>query len=136
MKQTKIYKTRIGANLAILFAKVKNYFNGSHYVAETFTTKYNTDTKDYIIEHYTMTRDEEQVFQKAVAEQQSLIANLVLSQNIKQENKLKAVEKNRQNQLAKNKAKKSLPVVTDSPKMIATSKPKRQYNKIKLENKV
>jgi hypothetical protein len=145
MKTTKVYKTQIGTKLAILKAKLKNFFNGSHYVAETFTTRYNNDTKEYTLEHYTMTHDEEKQFNAAVAEQQLKIAELIESQmaeKSKAEKWADDVERNRQKQLAENESKKNTNTTakpkapkTDTPKMVA-GKPKRKYTKPnKVDNK-
>ena len=154
MKTTKVYKTKIGTKLAILKAKLKNFFNGSHYVAETFTTRYNNDTKEYTLEHYTMTHDEEKQFNAAVAEQQAKIMEMFMptiaetasptleQQKAKAEKWAEDVERNRQKQLAENKSKKNTNTTvkpkapkTDTPKMVA-GKPKRKYTKPnKVDNK-
>lgn len=142
MKTTKVYKTRIGTKLAILTAKLKNFFNGSHYVAETFTTKYNNETKEYTLEHFTMTREEEKQLHDAIKEQQAKIAELIIAeaptmerQKTKEQKWAEDVERNRQKQLAENKSKKTAKAPakpkapkTDTPKMVA-NKPKRKYNK-------
>lgn len=117
MKTTKVYKTWIGTRTAILMAKIRNLFNGSHYVAETFTTKFNKETKEYTLEHYTMTHDEEQQFNEAMALQQAKIIELAKAeiveeaptmqrQKSKEEKWAEDVERNRQKQLAENKSKK------------------------------
>ena len=138
MKTSKTYKTKIGTKLAILKAKLKNFFNGSHYVAETFTTKYNKETKEYTLEHFTMTREEDKQLHDAIKEQQSKIAELIISeaptmerQKTKEQKWAEDVERNRQKQLAENKSKKpAKPKApkTDTPKMVA-NKPKRKYTK-------
>lgn len=138
MKRTKVYKTKIGTKFAILKAKLKNFFNGSHYVAETFTTKYNKETKEYTLEHFTMTREEDKQLHDAIKEQQSKIAELIISeaptmerQKTKEQKWAEDVERNRQKQLAENKSKKpAKPKApkTDTPKMVA-NKPKRKYTK-------
>ena len=138
MKTTKVYKTKIGTKFAIIKAKLKNFFNGSHYVAETFTTKYNKETKEYTLEHFTMTREEDKQLHDAIKEQQSKIAELIISeaptmerQKTKEQKWAEDVERNRQKQLAENKSKKpAKPKApkTDTPKMVA-SKPKRKYTK-------
>lgn len=154
MKTTKVYKTRIGTKLAILKAKLKNFFNGSHYVAETFTTRYNNDTKEYTLEHYTMTHDEEKQFNAAVAEQQAKIMHMfmptiaepaspTLEQQEKAEKWAEDVERNRQKQLAENQVKKApknpakpKAPKTDTPKMTTAAKPKRKYTKVNnIDNK-
>ena len=76
MTKTKMYQTKLGAKFAILKGRIKSYFAGSHYVAETYTLKYNTATKEYAVEHYTMTRDEDQTFQKAMIAKQLEIEKL------------------------------------------------------------
>ena len=138
MKTTKVYKTRIGTKLAILTAKLKNFFNGSHYVAETFTTKYNSETKEYTLEHYTLTREEDRQINDAIAAEQARIIQMVVDeaptmerQKTKEEKWAEDVERNRQKQLAENKAKKPAKPKTpktDTPKMVA-NKPKRKYTK-------
>jgi hypothetical protein len=77
MTKTKMYQTILGARFAILRGRIKSFFTGSHYVAETYTLKYNTATKEYVVEHYTMTRDEEQMLHKALAAKQQEIERLV-----------------------------------------------------------
>lgn len=138
MKTTKVYKTKIGTKFAIIKAKLKNFFNGSHYVAETFTTKYNKETKEYTLEHFTMTREEAKQLNDAIKEHQSKIAELIIAeaptmerQKTKEEKWAEDVERNRQKQLAENKSKKpAKPKApkTDTPKMVA-NKPKRKYTK-------
>ena len=76
MTKTKMYQTKLGAKFGILKGRIKSYFAGSHYVAETYTLKYNTATKEYAVEHYTMTRDEEQMLHKAMAVKQQEIERL------------------------------------------------------------
>ena len=80
MRTTKVYKTKIGTKFAILKAKLKNFFNGSHYVVETFSTKYNTDTKEYTLEHYTLTREEDRQIKDAIAAEQARIMQMVVDE--------------------------------------------------------
>jgi len=142
MKTTKVYKTKIETKLAILMARVKNFFNGSHYVAETFTTKYNKETKEYTLEHFTMTYAEEKQFNETMAEQQAKIIELAKAVEVptlerkktKEEKWAEDVERNRQKQLAENKDKKVKSTKTPAkPKTKTTptmeAKPKRKYNK-------
>lgn len=122
MKTTKVYKTKLGAKLAIGFAKIRNFFGGSHYVAETFTTRFNTETNEYSVEHFTMTRDEEQKFHNAIAEQQAIIAELMETEKQTQPNKQQQPKQpKQQSQVKQNNS--------ETPNMNA--KPKRKYYKPK-----
>ena len=128
MKTTKVYKTKLGAKLAIGFAKIRNFFGGSHYVAETFTTRFNTETKEYSVEHFTMTRDEEQKFHNAIAEQQAIIAELMET-----ERQTKQTKPQQPKQPKQYKQPKQQPQVkqnnSETPNMNA--KPKKKYYKPK-----
>lgn len=117
MTQSKTYKSKIAAKFGILFSRIKNKFNGSKLVAETYTLKYNTTTKEYIVVCNTMTEAEEQEFHIAIAEQQAKIMELmlqtdiepaspILEQQAKAEKWAADVERNRQKQLAESKTKK------------------------------
>jgi hypothetical protein len=66
MTTTKVYKTMIGARMAIMLGRIKRFFKGSHYVAETYTLKFEKADKSYIVEHYAMTHDEERRFHEAL----------------------------------------------------------------------
>lgn len=124
MKTTKVYKTKIGAKLAIAFAKIRNYFNGSHYVAETFTTRFNTETNEYSVEHFTMTRDEEQKFHNALAEQQAAIIELMETEKQTQPKKQQQPKQPKQYKQPQVKQNNS-----ETPNMNA--KPKKKYYKPK-----
>ena len=45
MTTTKVYKTMIGARMAIIMGRIKSFFKGSHYVAETYTLKFEKADK-------------------------------------------------------------------------------------------
>ncbi|CAB4142250.1 hypothetical protein UFOVP449_7 [uncultured Caudovirales phage] len=66
MKTTKIYKTYFGLKAAIFIAKIKNLFNRNRYVSETFNLKYNKETKEYILEHQTLTHEENEIVNEAI----------------------------------------------------------------------
>jgi hypothetical protein len=76
MTTSKIYKTMIGARLAILMGRIKSFFKGGHYVAETFTLKYSKADKTYELVHYTMTHDEKRLFDEAIAIKQQEIVEV------------------------------------------------------------
>ena len=135
----------IGARMSIVMGRIKSFFNGSHYVAETYSLKYDKVGKLYHVEHYTMTREEEKQFHDALKIKEQEIVQMagknyvdnyspILEQQAKAEKWAADVEKNRQKQLAENKDKKvNKPATqkkpkTDTPKMVA-NKPKRKYNK-------
>jgi hypothetical protein len=117
MTQSKTYKSKIAAKFGILFSRIKNKFNGTKLVAESYTLKYNTTTKEYLVISVTMTEAEEQEFHIAIAEQQAKIMQMMiptaaepasptLEQQAKAEKWAADVERNRQKQLAESKAKK------------------------------
>ena len=124
MKTTKVYKTKLGAKLAIGFAKIRNFFGGSHYVAETFTTRFNTETSEYSVEHFTMTRDEEQKFHNALAEQQAAIIELMETEKQTQPKKQQQPKQPKQYKQPQVKQNNS-----ETPNMNA--KPKKKYYKPK-----
>jgi len=122
MTQSKTYKSKIAAKFGILFSRIKNKLNGSKLVAETYTLKYNTKTKEYLVISVTMTEAEEKEFHIAIAEQQAKIMEMMIPTNADasltlEQQKAKAekwaadVERNRQKQLAENKSKKESEVV-------------------------
>lgn len=76
MTTTKVYKTMIGARMAIMLGRIKRFFKGSHYVAETYTLKFEKADKSYIVEHYTMTHDAERRFLEALKIKQQEIAKV------------------------------------------------------------
>jgi len=144
MTQSKTYKSRIAAKFGILFNRIKNKFNGSKLVVENYTIKYNTKTKEYTVVMNFMTEAEEAEFNKAIAEQQVRIMEMMtlneagmptLERQVKAEKWADAVEKNRQKQLAENKSKKkpTEKIVTDIKNrgVYTEAKPKRKYNKTK-----
>ena len=112
-----MYQTKLGAKLGILKSRIKSYFAGSHYVAETYTLKYNTATKEYAVEYYTMTRDEEQMLHKAMAVKQQEIERLA-----KMEKELEIAEL----------ADQVMNGEVDMPTMKA-DKPKKRYYKPKAK---
>ena len=144
MTTTKIYKSVIGARLAILIGRVKSFFTGSHYVAEHYTLKFDKATKEYQVVHYTMTREEKHQFDEAIAvKQQELIQ---MAEQMKTEMETTTVttattEAPKMNakpkQPAKPKAKK--PDTTNVTQKTASDKPKKKYyhnkNKKKSANK-
>ena len=133
MTTTKVYKTMIGARMAILIGRIKSFFKGSHYVAESYTLKYNKTEKTYTVNHYTLTHDEKSQMDEAIAIKQQELIQLAefikngtestttttatteapkMSAKPKVETKKQKadkwaedVEKNRQKQLAENKKK-------------------------------
>lgn len=114
MTQSKTYKSKIAARFGILWSRIKNKFNGSKLVVETYTMKYNTATKECTVDMNFMTEAEEQQFHIAIAEQQARIAELIMNeaptmerQKTKEEKWAEDVERNRQKQLAENKSKKA-----------------------------
>ena len=130
----------IGARMAITMGRIKSFFKGSHYVAESYTLKFDKADNSYIVEHYTMTHDEEKQFYEAVAEQQAKIMKMMMPTNepvipiidiqkSKEEKWAEDVEKNRQKQLAQNKKVTAKPKTQTTPTMEA--KPKRKYYKPK-----
>ena len=124
----------IGARMAITIGRIKSFFKGSHYVAESYTLKYNKTEKTYTVSHYTMTHDEKSQMDEVIAAKQKLLIQMAedlkvqtestttttaTTQSPKMSAKTKAptkkekaekwaadVEKNRQKQLAENKTKK------------------------------
>jgi hypothetical protein len=76
MTTTKVYKTMIGARMAIMLGRIKRFLKGSHYVAETYTLKFEKADKSYIVEHYAMTHDEERRFHEALKIKQQEIAKV------------------------------------------------------------
>jgi len=138
MTQSKTYKSKIAAKFGILFSRIKNKLNGSKLVAETYTLKYNTKTKEYIVVCNTMTEAEEKEFHIAIAEQQAKIMEMMIPTNTDasltlEQQKAKAekwaadVEKNRQKQLAENKSKKkpALELSEDAAQEIVTELKRR-----------
>lgn len=109
MTQSKTYKSKIAAKFGILFNRIKNKFNGSKLVAESYTIKYNTTTKLYTVVMNFMTEAEEAEFNKAIAEQQVRIMEMMtlneagmptMDRQTKAKKWAADVEKNRQKQLA------------------------------------
>jgi hypothetical protein len=136
MTQSKTYKSKIAAKFGILFSRIKNKFNGSKLVAETYTLKYNTTTKEYLVISVTMTEAEEKEFHIAIAEQQAKIMELMTSnepgiptndRQAKAEKWAADVERNRQKQLAEKKksAKKSLEMSEETAQEIVTELKRR-----------
>jgi hypothetical protein len=117
MTKTKMYQTKLGAKLGILKSRIKSYFAGSHYVAETYTLKYNTATKEYAVEYYTMTRDEEQMLHKAMAVKQLEIEKLAKQEKEQELNEM---------------ANKVVTGEVDMPTM-KSDKPKKRYYKPKAK---
>jgi hypothetical protein len=137
MTQSKTYKSKIAARFGILLSRIKNKFNGSKLVAESYTLKYNTTTKEYTVVMNFMTEAEEKEFHAAIAEQQAKIMEMMIPTNVEtvsptlEQQKAKAekwaadVEKNRQKQLADSKskkksAKKSVELSDEAAKEIVT----------------
>jgi hypothetical protein len=137
MTTTKVYKTMIGARMAIMLGRIKRFLKGSHYVAETYTLKFEKADKSYIVEHYAMTHYEERRFHEALKIKQQEItkkaqeiletkpqdnsANVEAPKMDKQKvAKIKLSDKN-------NSAQTEAPKMNTKPKQTASDKPKKKY---------
>ena len=137
MTTTKVYKTMIGARMAIMLGRIKRFLKGSHYVAETYTLKFEKADKSYIVEHYAMTHDEERRFHEALKIKQQEItkkaqeiletkpqdnsANVEAPKMDKQKvAKIKLSDKN-------NSAQTEAPKMNTKPKQTVSDKPKKKY---------
>jgi hypothetical protein len=137
MTTTKVYKTMIGARMAIMMGRIKSFFAGSHYVAETYTLKFDKADKVYSVEHYTMTHDEEKEFYEAVAIKQQEIVKIAqqILTNKPAENPTKTeTPKMDKQKIAKvklsdknNSAQTEAPKMDAKPKQTASDKPKKKY---------
>lgn len=130
MTTTKVYKTMIGARLAIMIGRIKRFFKGSHYVAETYTLKFEKADKSYIVEHYTMTHDAERRFLEALKiKQQEItkVAQEILETN-PQDNSTN-VEAPKMNTKPKQTAKPKTknPNTTNVAQKATSDKPKKKY---------
>ena len=136
MTQSKTYKSRIAAKFGILFSRIKNKFNGSKLVAESYTLKYNTKTKEYTVVMNFMTEAEEAEFNKAIAEQQVRIMEMMTLNEAgmpTMDRQTKAgkweadVARNKEKQLAQNKSKKAIKSPSDKTNnTIKTTKAKNK----------
>jgi hypothetical protein len=120
----------IGARMAIILGKLKSFFKGSHYVAESYTLKFDKADKVYNVEHYTMTHDEERRFHEALKIKQQEIAKMAqeILTNKPAENptKTEAPKMNtKPKQTAKPKTQK--PNTTNVTQKTASDKPKKKY---------
>jgi hypothetical protein len=130
MTTTKVYKTMIGARMAIMVGKIKSFFKGSHYVAETYTLKFDKAEKLYHVEHYTMTHYEEKEFYEAVAIKQQEIAKVAQKMlKNKPANNTTKVEAPKMNAKSKQTAKPKTqkPNTTNVTQKTASDKPKKKY---------
>jgi hypothetical protein len=130
MTTTKVYKTMIGARMAIMMGKIKSFFKGSHYVAETYTLKFDKTDKVYIVEHYTMTHDEERQFHEALKikqqEIEKMAKEILTNEPVENPTKTEAPKMNaKPKQTAKPKTQK--PNTTNVTQKTASDKPKKKY---------
>lgn len=132
MTTTKIYKSVIGARLAILIGRVKSFFTGSHYVQEHYTLKFDKTAKEYHVVHYTMTREEKHKFEEAIAiKQQEIIemAEQMKNEMVNSTTITTTTEAPKMNakpkQTAKPKTQKAN--TTNVTQKTASDKPKKKY---------
>jgi hypothetical protein len=126
MTTTKVYKTMIGARMAIMLGRIKRFLKGSHYVAETYTLKFEKADKSYIVEHYAMTHDEERRFHEALKiKQQEITQKAQQILETKPQDNSVNVEAPKMNTKPKQTAKPK----TENPNTTntASDKPKKKY---------
>lgn len=128
MTTTKVYKTMIGARMAIMVGKIKSFFKGGHYVVETYTLKFDKVNKTYNVEHYTMTHDEEKEFYEAIGEQQAKIMKMMLPTN---ESGVPTID--RQHMAVVNLSEKNNQTEAEAPKMNAKPKQKAKPKSNKID---
>jgi len=129
MTTTKVYKTMIGARMAIMLGRIKRFLKGSHYVAETYTLKFEKADKSYIVEHYAMTHDEERRFHEALKIKQQEIAQMAqeILETKPQDNSanVEAPKMDKQKVAKIKLSDKNNSAQTEAPKM--NTKPKKKY---------
>lgn len=138
MTTTKIYKSIIGARLAILIGRVESFFTGSHYVQEHYTLKFDKVKKEYQVVHYTMTREEKRQFDEAIAVKQQELIQMAEQMKTEMETTTATTESPKMNAKPK-QPKTKKPEVTNVAPKTASDKPKKKYyhskNKKKSANK-
>jgi hypothetical protein len=152
MTQSKTYKSNIAARFGILLSRIKNKFNGSKLVTESYKLKYNTITREYTVDMNFMTQSESTDLLHIIDTHKTIINNMqptpaiedvdiiptIQKEDIKPaiedvdselEYIAKAqkwaadVEKNRQKQLAEKKVKAAkTPVAVETKKAKKTTK--------------
>ena len=128
MRTTKVYKTMIGARMAILIGRIKSFFKGSHYVAEHYTLKYDRTERVYHVEHYTMTHDEKSQMDAAITIKQNELIRM--AEEMKTE--METVKDNtapKMNAKPKQKPKaKKIDTNIDTDKIVKDIKDRGAYN--------
>ena len=125
MKTSKVYSSIIIAKLVMFFGRIKSKFFGSHYVQENYTLKFDKINDDYIVEHYTMTRVEEQQFHDAIAKKQQEI--IQMADDLAKELKAEKAEAPKMHAKPKQTAKPKIQKPEAKAEQTATDKPKKKY---------